>query len=241
MDVTRRWIPLVAVIALLGAAMLAASFANPTIEQLPITPPSLDEQRPELDAQVRSAEALSIPPAAAPSVIPGWITWVVSAICFAIVATVVGLMLWYFLRDRLSAASVPVAAETAPLPTVTQTRRRMRDALDEGLAELDDDGDPRRVVIACWVRLEAAAAAAGTPREPGDTTTDLVGRLLGTHEVSAALLAEFAAVYREARFAPHIVDVAMRDQARQALLRLRDELAVDRVRSHAPAAAEVGP
>ncbi len=56
-------------------------------------------------------------------------------------------------------------------------------AVDAGLADLDD-GDPRAAVIACWVRLEEAAAAAGTPREPGDTPGELVLRLLAGHQVS---------------------------------------------------------
>ena len=65
-------------------------------------------------------------------------------------------------------------------PGATAPRRSRRGevvaALDAGLVELDDaDADPRRAVIACWVRLEQAAAAAGTPRAAGDTSTDLVG------------------------------------------------------------------
>jgi hypothetical protein len=103
----------------------------------------------------------------------------------------------------------------------------VRDALDEGLADLDAmDSDPRRVVIACWVRLERAAAEAGTPRAVGDTSTELVARLLSTSQVSAGVLDAFAAVYREARFATHTVDIGMRDQARAALTQLRDELAI---------------
>ncbi|GAB3945699.1 hypothetical protein GCM10027614_37920 [Micromonospora vulcania] len=106
-------------------------------------------------------------------------------------------------------------------------------ALDAGLLELDDrDTDPRVAVIACWVRLEEAAATAGVPRRPGDTPTDLVTRLLrGDPEagvpaiVSADVLAEFAHVYREARYATHPVDERTRDQARAALRRLRGELA----------------
>jgi hypothetical protein len=44
--------------------------------------------------------------------------------------------------------------------------------------------------------------------------------------VSAGVLDAFAAVYREARFATHTVDIGMRDQARAALTQLRDELAI---------------
>ena len=102
--------------------------------------------------------------------------------------------------------------------------------MDAGLADLDDaDADPRRVVIACWVRLEQAAAAAGTPRDVGDTPTELVTRLLAGHAVSAAVLYRLAEVYRLARYATHTVDESMRDQARAALGQLRAELSAERV------------
>src|SRR5205814_870257 len=75
-------------------------------------------------------------------------------------------------------------------------------AVEAGLSDLDDaDADPRRAVIACWVRLEQAAAAAGTPRNVGDTPTELVTRLLTGHAVSAAVPYRLAEVYRLARYA----------------------------------------
>jgi hypothetical protein len=79
-------------------------------------------------------------------------------------------------------------------------------------------------VIACWLRLEQAAAAAGTPKRIGDSPTDLVSRLLQAHAVNADVLAAFADVYREARYATHTVDDRMRVQARSALQRIRTEL-----------------
>jgi hypothetical protein len=98
-------------------------------------------------------------------------------------------------------------------------------ALDAGLEELSDtDRDPRRAVIACWVRLEQAAAAAGTARLPGDSPTDLVGRLLAEQQVDARVLAALLEVYRQARYATHTVDDQMRAQARSALERLRADL-----------------
>jgi hypothetical protein len=98
-------------------------------------------------------------------------------------------------------------------------------ALDAGLLDLDDDAaDPRTAVIACWVRLEQAAAAAGVPRLPDDTATDLVVRMLTRRHLDADLLNGFADVYRRARYATHRVDDDMRLQARSSLHRLRDEL-----------------
>ena len=103
-------------------------------------------------------------------------------------------------------------------------------AVDQGLDALaETDADPRRAVIACWARLEAVAAGAGAgiARRPGDTSTDLVVRLLGAHRVSADVLADFAAVYRLARFAAHGVDDGMRLRAQAALRQLRDEMAAE--------------
>ncbi len=98
-------------------------------------------------------------------------------------------------------------------------------ALDAGLADLSDtDRDPRRAVIACWVRLEQAAATAGTPRRPDDTATDLVGRVLREQRVDPEVLASFAQVYRVARYAGSAVDEHMRAQAQAALRRLRADL-----------------
>jgi hypothetical protein len=98
-------------------------------------------------------------------------------------------------------------------------------ALDAGLEELSDtDRDPRRAVIACWVRLEQAAAAAGTLRHPGDSPTDLVGRLLREQRVDGNVLAALLDVYRQARYATHTVDDEMRRQAITALERLRADL-----------------
>jgi hypothetical protein len=223
----RGWVPLAAVVALLGAAMLASMYANPVI------PPLIEGGRQRQDAprtQPPQAAELATPtatPTAAPieTTVPVWLSWVVSAICLAAIVTVIVMLLWILVRDRLMQRRRALPVDAGRLPTVADTERHVRAAVDVGLADLDDaDADPRRAVIACWLRLEAAAAEAGTARETGDTSTDLVARLLADHMVSADVLAGLAAVYREARFATHTVDETMRDQARSALRQLRDEL-----------------
>jgi len=225
-----RWVPLAAVVALLGAAMLAAAYANPSIDRLPPEGPgaSAATRRPPLTLAptLEPTRAGTLAPEAGVSV-PSWVGWVLSVLCAALILFVVGLLVWMVLRNKLLGNTGTVPLDDSAPPTPTETTRRVRAALDEGLADLDEeDSDPRRVVIACWVRLEEAAAAAGTPREVGDTSTELVGRLLATARVSEGVLAAFAAVYREARFATHPVDAGMRDQARAALRQLRDELSV---------------
>jgi hypothetical protein len=179
----------------------------------------------------RDAQA---PPPTAPSAdplaergqptLPPWVATLVGAVCVALVVAVVLAILVALLRDRFRRRPDGTSDEDAPR-TAPETAQEVVAALDAGLDQLSaEDGDPRRAVIACWVRLEHAAAAAGVPRQIGDTSTDLVTRLLTGHDLTPEVLAGFAAVYREARYATHTVDDRMREQARAALRRLRGEL-----------------
>jgi Domain of unknown function (DUF4129) len=178
-------------------------------------PRPLDDPESEL-AQVLPPEATSPTAGAA-----GGIVLIVLGVLILMAA--IGLAIWLARGSRTTrfARIRPVARPAAPV-----SAGRVRAAIDQGLSELDEaDADPRRAVIACWVRLERAAAGAGVPREPGDTSTDLVSRVLAGHAVSAEVLASFAELYREARFATtHGVDPSTRDRARSALRQLRAEL-----------------
>lgn len=97
-------------------------------------------------------------------------------------------------------------------------------AVDEAVARSEDDPDPRRAVIACWVRLAEAAGEAGVPRHDSDTATDLVLRMLRGHRVSEPVLAAFVEAYWLARYTTHAVDEQLRTRARTALRQLRAEL-----------------
>jgi hypothetical protein len=221
----RRFLPVITVAALLGAAMVAAVYANPSFEpglgriggaQPPVAPPTFENQT--------AAPLPTDTGAPDTAVAPSWVGNVVSVLCIGAVVALVGLLLWQTLRDRLTTRRT-VAAVEDPAEVRRRAQEGIRAAVDEGLTDLDiADLDPRRAVIACWVRLEAAAAAAGTAREPGDTSSELVERMLAEHAITGTVLAGFAAVYREARFATHVVDEAMREQARAALRQVRDEL-----------------
>jgi hypothetical protein len=214
------------VLALLGAAMLAAVFANPTIANRPAARPAFREDSGLTLAPEKPPLIMTGPPNDSATV-PTWLGWLMTVLCGAMVLGVIGLLVWMLIRNRLAGRSHDAVVEGDAPPTPAQTARRVWQVLEQGLSDLDeDDADPRRVVIACWVRLEEAAAAAGIARSAGDTSTELVSRLLAATAVSPDILDRFAAVYREARFATHIVDVAMRDQARAALTQLRDELAL---------------
>jgi hypothetical protein len=221
--VLRRTWPLLAVAGLLGLVAIGASLGSLPLSRISIGPPQAQRT---FDQATRAAPDPDVNTSGdTTATMPTWLTTAAALLCAGIVLAVVVLLVVQLLRNvtprrrRLSGFAIPPAA-----PQATGVESVVA-AVDAGIEALDaDDSDPRRAVIACWVRLEGAAAAAGTPRGPGDTPTDLVLRLLSGQRISGAVLNGFADVYRAARYAPHIVDEAMRDQARSALRLLRDEL-----------------
>ncbi len=229
----RRFAPLLAVGVLLAAAIIAAALATPQIGSVPVprgaqsTPRDDVTRGPTPQQRIPSEHAGQVQTGWSP---PGWLVGSLTGLCVALVAGVVGLIIWLMVRDSLRRRRGVLPADDEPPPSAADQRERVLAAVDAGLVDLDDaDADPRRAVIACWVRLEEAAAAAGTPRHVGDSPTDLVLRLLGAHQISATVLYPLAEAYRRARYATHSVDAGTRDQARAALRQLRAEL------SHQPA------
>lgn len=238
LSVLRRWWPVAVVVGLLAVASVAAAHSSlgasrvpPAAENIPWVP-EYPSAQPSPSYPVEPRDAARDTEAS----IPDWIATVAMALLALSILVVVGYVLWIVVRGavRRTARALPAARARR---SAGGTARDVVAALDAGLVELDDrDTDPRTAVIACWVRLEEAAATAGVSRRTGDTPTDLVTRLLSGEPdadvpaiVSADVLSEFAHVYREARYATHAVDERMRDQARSALRRLRGELTVEAV------------
>ncbi|HWG98593.1 MAG TPA: DUF4129 domain-containing protein [Pilimelia sp.] len=221
------WWPLGAVAVLLGLLAVAAAHATPQlseVEGVGWDPPATMAPRSGGQPPAGSPGAVTGEPLGLPS----WLRQASLLLCGLAVAAAVAAAVPAALRRRVRGRS------QGPTPDRVAEAREVLAAVDAGLEELDDaDADPRRAVIACWVRLEQAAAAAGTARGVADTPAELVGRLLTAHAVSADVLAALAAVYREARYATRPVTGATRDRARAALHRLRAELA-------APAPARTG-
>jgi hypothetical protein len=199
------------------------------VTRVPLVPsPNPARQRPNPTA-VASAHAASAAPSAPPAretALPGWIGTVVAVILGAVALAVLLAIVWFLIKDTVSVRKGRLDTEQ-PGERLDNRREDVLAAVDAGLLDLAaDDADPRRAVIACWVRLEQAAAAAGTPRHPGDAPGELVTRLLHEQRVSASALADLAEVYRLARYAAtHTVDAGMRAEAQAALTQLRAELA----------------
>jgi hypothetical protein len=220
----RRWWPLAAVLGLLFAAAVAATRSEPQLQRInPDAEPTTDSAPllpTQPDATVAESGQGSAPAA---SGLPDWVGTAALVVLTVAGLVLVALVVWAIVRDQ--ARRRARKDRPAPVAEEPRTAEDLVAALDAGLEELSDtDRDPRRAVIACWVRLEQAAAAAGTRRHAGDSPTDLVGRLLREQRVDAGVLAALLEVYRQARYATHTVDDQMRTQAVSALRRLRADL-----------------
>lgn len=230
-----RWVrragPVAAVFALLLLVMTVAVLSGPRVTRLPVpqgtreapTPPPADEPAP---VPTTTSTPFGLPDAG-PA--PVWLRVVVLVMgLLVVVGVVIGLA--YLLRRYAGRIRLPSVRRSVP-EVVTEAELlppapdEIRAAVDAGIHELADDAsDPRQAVIGCWLRLEAAAAAAGTPRRPDDTPADLVARMLAAHQVTARPLRGLAELYRQARYARGDVDEEMRTRARSILGQVRAEL-----------------
>lgn len=235
------------VLLLLLSVMVSALLTGPQIVRLPAAERTVIPPVPES----REIPTLQ-PPTATPSASgrfaeSPWLATTMTVIAALILGAGAVAVVWLLVRHRRRlrlrfAFSGPVhqAAteqdEGADDEAVTAAVRAGLEALD------DEDGDPRRAVIACWPSLEAAAMNAGVERRPDDAPADLVARLLRTYDVDPEVLHDLAALYRRARYAPADVDVAMRTQARALLEELRTALAAAPARAASTdASADAGP
>jgi 4-amino-4-deoxy-L-arabinose transferase-like glycosyltransferase len=98
--------------------------------------------------------------------------------------------------------------------------------LDETLADLHDEVDPRRAVIAAYARMERALAAHGVPRRRFEAPHEYLTRVLGELTGGGKAAARLTALFERARFSAHDVDVTMKAEAIAAVEDLQAELAI---------------
>jgi hypothetical protein len=97
-------------------------------------------------------------------------------------------------------------------------------ALDESIDDLRSDPDLRRAIVAAYARMELALARAGLPRHPAEAPFEYVERALRALETSAGAVHRLTSLFEWAKFSQHEPEPAMRDEAIDALVAVRDEL-----------------
>lgn len=91
-------------------------------------------------------------------------------------------------------------------------------------SDLLQTGTPRNAIVSCWDRFERHAERLRVPREPWETATEFVRRMLDQAATDQAAVTQLEGLYQEARFSDHPVDESSRQAAAAALQRIHDSL-----------------
>ncbi len=124
---------------------------------------------------------------------------------------------------RLAARRRSAAARTA-------LARELATAIGESLDDLRSEADPRRAVIWTYARMERVLQLDGLERRPAEAPLEFVSRALAALTLPERSIRRLADLYEFARFSPHDVDGAMRDEAVGCLAEIRAGLVEQGIR-----------
>jgi hypothetical protein len=144
--------------------------------------------------------------------------WLMIAIALVALAIVIKILHWLLSRSW-EESEAPELDED-----VDDLGRLLRATSEAARAAALTEGEPRNVVVRCWVALEDAAAASGLGRDPAETSAEFTRRFLGTWDVDQELTEELAELYREARFSRHPVPRPTGERAVQLVGRIHEQL-----------------
>lgn len=129
---------------------------------------------------------------------------------------------WVIYRMRKLARPAPTLAGEADEDELTATQ--VRAAFDDARAQLSTVIEAHDAVIAAWLALERAIAAAGVRRRPSQTTLEFVVTVLATLQLDRSALDRLAHLYRRALFDDQPLAEPDRDEALELLDRLTANL-----------------
>jgi len=178
--------------------------------------------------RVNLGNAGSAPVPKQPHPIGHWVTILDATALGLIVAGIVFFFIIPALRrvdwSQLGAvAALPEPEDDENVILTPEALERLRADLAD-TAELLDDGDPRRAVLACWLGLEQAVGRTGVARSVSETSAEFMTRVLRSYTVDGGRLETLHGLYRAARYSTSEVDASARDTARAAISGLRLEI-----------------
>lgn len=221
---SRRTVVIVLLAALLGALALATLGAGADRGELAVFTGESDR---EFDFQ----------PTREPYTEPDWSThsappqpperdgvnWGLLIVIAVLVAALIAVAIWVLLRMRdLARPQLVTAGDAADEEELTPDQARA--ALDDARDRLSTVVDAHDAVIAAWLALERAIAAAGVRRRPSQTTLEFVVDVLGALDLDATALDRLAHLYRRALFDDQPLGEGDRDEALTHLASLTDDL-----------------
>lgn len=144
--------------------------------------------------------------------------------CIVLVALVAVALVRLWRRAAVADDERPPEEDTPEEHWPREAPAAMAAAVDEGLSALRS-GPPDEVIVACWVRLEDAAADAGVARSVGETPSELASRVLADLHAPSRAVGELLTRYRIARYSRHPLDEDDRTVAIRSLEQVRQAIA----------------
>jgi hypothetical protein len=109
-------------------------------------------------------------------------------------------------------------------PSRTQAAAELAALLERTIADLRAEPDPRKAVIAAYAQMEHALAGVGLARRAEEAPREYLGRVLPDVGAQTESVERLTRLFERAKFSPHTIDAAMKDEAIDALESLRDDL-----------------
>ncbi|MEX2645821.1 MAG: DUF4129 domain-containing protein [Gaiellaceae bacterium] len=115
-------------------------------------------------------------------------------------------------------------AELDPLAKRERAAAELAMVVEGTLDDLRREADPRRAVIAAYAQMERVLERHGLPRDRAEAPFEYLGRMLGELRVRPEAALALTELFERARFSDHEIDAAMKDEAIDALVSVRDDL-----------------
>lgn len=139
-----------------------------------------------------------------------WVLWV------TLVAGV--LLASKALYDRVTRRPAPLAATPVVEDELVMT-------ISEAIDDLEREPDPRRAVIAAYARMERALGRRGLGRDRSETPLEYLRRVLLERTTAGGAVERLTSLFERAKFSPHAVTAAMKDDAISSLREIREAMA----------------
>jgi hypothetical protein len=114
--------------------------------------------------------------------------------------------------------------ESIPADVEEAVEAALIHAVDVTIDDLRRESDPRRAIVAAYASMERVLAAHGLPRPPADAPLEYLARILLELEVRESAVRTLTQSFEYARFSPHEIGPAMKDEAIAALVAVRADL-----------------
>jgi hypothetical protein len=229
-DAPKAWLCVAAGAAIAVAAVAAG--AGPLITSTAAKPIQLPSLRPAGSQGTRPQ-----PPPNRARVLdqhgpssPGDALHILSVVLTVLAILALVMILGYAVRSAIRKYWGPVDRDNEDDATVTsmpgdaEAAAQVGAAIDQALDALADESDPRRAVVACWLRFEAALREQGMTRDVAETATELSGRAVASYPVSPDLLRRLNQLFRAARYSSAPVSPEAPVAARAVLEEIRSRL-----------------